>query len=142
MSDEERMLFVFGAFITYAMLKAPLLDNFDNTSEQNNGRKQIVDLRDAWVHGTIQPDRIFWELCKHAFNNPSASSDYDILNFYAMKSSSVHNQRLIEAFHSLYPNIFNELEESRKNMPGEIEGVERRSTKKRTEESTPPTKPN
>ena len=60
MSDEERMLFVFGAFITYAMLKALLLDNFDNTSEQNNGRKQIVDLRNAWVHGTIQPDRIFW----------------------------------------------------------------------------------
>ena len=114
MSDEERMLFVFGAFITYAMLKAPLLDNFDNTSEQNNGRKQIVDSMFPWVHGIIQPDRIFWELCKHAFNNPSASSDYDILNFYAMKSSSVHNQRLIEAFHSLYPNIFNELEESRK----------------------------
>ena len=70
MSDEERMLFEFitkiGAFITYAMLKALLLDNFDNTSEQNNAvitlRKQIVDLRNAWVHGTIQPERILWEL--------------------------------------------------------------------------------
>jgi hypothetical protein len=127
------------------MLKALLLDNFDT---QNNAiitpsLKQIVDLRNSWVHATIQPDRIFWELCKHAFNNPSTTtSDYEILNFYAMNSNSVHNQRLIKAFCSLYPNIFNELEKLRKNMPGEMEGVERRSTKKRTEENTPRAKRN
>lgn len=125
MSDIERMLFEFitkiGAFITYAMLKALLLDNFDNTSTQNNAiinpsLKQIVDLRNAWVHGAIQPDRIFGELCKRAFNNPSESSYYETLNYYEM-------QRLVEAFYTLYPNIFNELEKLRKNMPGEIEGV-------------------
>jgi hypothetical protein len=127
MSYEERMLFEFitkiGAFITYAMLKALLLDNFDNTSTQNNAtitlsRKQEVDLRNAWVHGAIQPDRIFLELYKcifDALNSLSGSSS-------EMNSKSV-SQRLTEVFRTLYPNIFTELEKLRKNMPGEIEGV-------------------
>jgi hypothetical protein len=118
------MLFEFitkiGVFITYAVLKALLLDKFDNTSTQNNAiitlsRKQIVDLRNAWVHGTIQPERILWELW-HAFNGPSLESSYE------MNNKSLF-QRLIEAFITLYPDIFNELEKLRKNMPGEIEGV-------------------
>ncbi len=124
MSYEERMLFEFitkiGAFITYAMLKALLLDNFDNTSTQNNAvitlsGKQKDDLRNAWVHGTIQPERILWELWR-AFNGPSSESSYE------MNNKSLF-QRLIEAFITLYPDIFNELEKLRKNMPGEIEGV-------------------
>jgi hypothetical protein len=130
MSDEERMLFEFitkiGAFITYAMLEALQLDNhklaidiFDNTSTKNNASttlndKQRNDVRHAWVHGAIQPDRIFLEL-------------FDALKSLSGSSSEMNNksvsQRLTEAFCTLYPNIFNELEKLRKNMPGEIEGV-------------------
>jgi hypothetical protein len=118
MSDEEHMLFVFinkiGAFITYAMLEALQQDNyklaidiFDKTSTKNNAittlsGKRRDDLSNAWVHGAIQPDRIFWELRKcvyNAFNSPSGSS-------YEMNNKSVF-QRLIEAFYTLYPVLMN-----------------------------------